>query len=75
MNGHWGASSFKVRTIAVVQTMPIRAKILKDEFVVAHPSAKEQLGELEHQIVTQKGELTCQRWEQMWKSRRHYVGE
>eukprot|EP00973_Karenia_brevis_P000492 69651-Karenia_brevis.AAC.1 len=61
--------------IAVVQTMPTRAKIRKDNKVVTQPSARQQLGELEHQIVAQRDELTCQRCGQMWKSRRQIVGE
>eukprot|EP00973_Karenia_brevis_P006196 844370-Karenia_brevis.AAC.1 len=63
------------RMIAVVQTMPTRAKIPKDQLVVTQPSAREELDELEHQISAKRGTLACQRCGQMWKDRRQIGGE
>eukprot|EP00973_Karenia_brevis_P093112 12415682-Karenia_brevis.AAC.1 len=61
--------------IAVVHTMPTRAKILKDQLVVTHPSVREELVELEHQISAPGRTLTCQRCGQMWKDGRQFAGE
>eukprot|EP00973_Karenia_brevis_P070756 9835503-Karenia_brevis.AAC.1 len=59
--------------IAVVQSLPNRSKILEEQLVVAHPTAREQLVMLDHQIIAQGGTLTCERCGQMWKDRKQTV--
>eukprot|EP00973_Karenia_brevis_P055316 7691132-Karenia_brevis.AAC.1 len=43
--------------IAVLQAMPTRAKIVKEQLVVAPPTAQEKLGEMGHQVGAQRGRL------------------
>eukprot|EP00973_Karenia_brevis_P074235 10314539-Karenia_brevis.AAC.1 len=43
------------RMIAVIQNLPRRAKIVKDQQAVSHPTTKEQLGELQQQVEVQRG--------------------
>eukprot|EP00973_Karenia_brevis_P080154 11119216-Karenia_brevis.AAC.1 len=61
------------RMIAVVQSLPSRSKILKEQLVVAHPSAREQSTELENQMSAQGATLTCHKCGQMLKDRRQIV--
>eukprot|EP00973_Karenia_brevis_P087591 12146963-Karenia_brevis.AAC.1 len=43
--------------IAVIQTMPTRAKVVKDQLAVAPPTASDKLGELHHQRLAPGGLL------------------
>eukprot|EP00973_Karenia_brevis_P023193 3194204-Karenia_brevis.AAC.1 len=59
--------------IAVLQTMPTRARIVKDQFVVSPPTAKEKLRRMGHQVDAQRGRLLCHRCGQQWKDKHQYM--
>eukprot|EP00973_Karenia_brevis_P067092 9330207-Karenia_brevis.AAC.1 len=63
------------RMIVVLRTMPTRAKVVKDQLVVAPPTAKERLGEIGHQVEAQTGRLECYRCGQHWKDKHQYIGD
>eukprot|EP00973_Karenia_brevis_P018409 2523950-Karenia_brevis.AAC.1 len=51
-----------------------RIRILKEQLVVTHPSVREQLRVLEHQISDQGGTLTRQGCGQMWRNKKQMLG-
>eukprot|EP00973_Karenia_brevis_P073960 10279943-Karenia_brevis.AAC.1 len=61
--------------IAVLQTMPTRAKIVKDQLVVSLPTAHEKLGKMGHQVEAHRGRLLCHRCGQQWQDKDHYIGD
>eukprot|EP00973_Karenia_brevis_P058364 8127781-Karenia_brevis.AAC.1 len=54
--------------------MPTRAKVVKEQLVISPPTAKERLGELQHQVEVHRGRLTCHRCGQSWADKSHYIG-